>query len=141
MTHSGELSLSRSRKPSTHNNPSSAIHNIKNKQAIIAVEPDYDFSEHRRIDQGLLDASMEARNPVLVPPPTTATVNNKSWWGGFTTTPTLPPINNTPDVAPSKRGISHSAHVKSVSSTSSNKPSSHQQHRRIVSLNKTYRIP
>ena len=158
---SGDISTSRSRRGRTNNRSSS-------QAMIVAVEPDSDFSEHRRIDQGLIDASMEAasNNSVLQPPPSSDAgfvhqSNTKNWWGSFSTatataapppptptastlpTPTTSPQIPSNDTHNIKLGISHSAHVPKSSSSSSNSsssmPKSNLQHRRTVS-NK-FRVP
>ncbi|KAL3779031.1 hypothetical protein HJC23_011470 [Cyclotella cryptica] len=68
MAQSGELNLSRSKTSSGHTRLSSSGHKPAYTQSamyspgrhIVAVEPDNDDSKHRRIDQGILDASREA---------------------------------------------------------------------------------
>ncbi|KAL9185528.1 hypothetical protein ACHAXT_003305 [Thalassiosira profunda] len=78
MAQSGDLSSSRGRARSTH------VHPARKKQPIVAVEPDPDQSRHRRLDQGLLDASREMQNTVLEPP-------NKSWWFSSSSAAAPPP--------------------------------------------------
>ncbi len=109
------------------------------KQPIVAVEPDSDISTHRRIDQGLIDASNEAQNQVLYPPNTAAAAQKSatSWWGFSTgaSTTTAPPqpsqvapnINSLNVSLPTVRG------VKSSTDTA--------KHRRTVSYKGTYRVP
>lgn len=131
MAQSGELSISISRGRSTHSNPTTT-----RKQAIVAVEPDSDYSEQdRRIDQGLLDASREAQNQVLTETPN----NNKSWWtSAFSSAPASP----LPPQAPSTNNIAAS-YTNSGSLGTEAKPDSAitAKHRRTVSYNKTYRVP
>mmetsp|Transcript_37343 Transcript_37343/g.79639 ORF Transcript_37343/g.79639 Transcript_37343/m.79639 type:complete len:154 (-) Transcript_37343:172-633(-) len=119
MTHSGDLSTSRSR-----SRRSAVSSNPIRKPIIVAVEPDSDDSKRgARIDQGLLDASKEAQNQVLEPP-------NKSWWTSYSPAPSLllpqSPLDNT-----------NSANQETEAGV--NPPPT--GHRRTVSYNKTYRVP
>ena len=119
----GDLSSSRGRRSS--HNPSS-----QRKQVIVAVEAD-DDSRHMRIDQGLLDASNEAKNQVLVQQQN----NNKSsaWWPSvLSATPST--TTNTNTQLPSQVAQTN------ISLSNPGIPlASQSKHRRTVS--KTYRVP
>ena len=122
----GDLSSSRGRR-SSHNpnsNPS------QRKQVIVAVEAD-DDSRHMRIDQGLIDASRESQNQVLVQQQSPNNNNNKSstWWPSV--------LSATPSTTTST--TTNNAQLPSqVAQMKANDTVVHS-HRRTVS--KTFRVP
>ena len=123
----GDLSSSRGRRSShnPNNNPS------QRKQVIVAVEAD-DDSRHMRIDQGLLDASYEAQNQILVQQQN----NNKSsaWWPSV--------LSATPSTTNNNTNTQLSSQVAQTNIRLSNPGiplASQSKHRRTVS--KTYRVP
>ena len=115
-------------------------------QAIVAVEPDTDYSEQsRRIDQGLIDASREAQNQVLEPQ------NKSSWWALSFGVPAVQPATSQQAQAPTLSQVttipSSSINPASVETGGNSAATSSkvQVHRRTcsgtVSYNKTFRVP
>ena len=140
----GDLSSSRGRR-SSHNpnsNPS------QRKQVIVAVEAD-DDSRHMRIDQGLIDASRESQNQVLVQQQQTPNNNILStWWPSVlsaTPSTTTTTTNNNTAQLPSQvaqMNISLNNPVIPLASSESEAKANDNvvhSHRRTVS--KTYRVP
>ena len=144
MTQSGELSISRSRKGrSTHSQNSGGSNSrmmMKQQQPIVAVEPDGDLSSHRRIDQGLIDASNEAQNQVLYPPTSAASQKSTTSWWGFSTA-----ASNTPPPQPSQVAPINSLNVSlptaAVAGGGVKASADGAKHRRTVSYKGTYRVP
>jgi hypothetical protein len=124
---SGDLSLSKGgRKASSAHNP------IQKQHAIIAVEPDSDLSQHRRIDQGLIDASREAQNPVLE----TGGGPKLSWWSGLSATASPP--SHTPAGSTSVN-FNNTIHTSNPASGAKSGSAAITKHKRTVSYNKVYR--
>lgn len=128
----GKTSYSHHRKVSLGNSSGkkSSIHQSTHserlrKQAIVAIEPEGDI---RRIDQGLIDASMEA-NDMHQP-------NSSPWWPTvFSATPTT--STPQPSVA-SQIGGTNSISLANSNEVKSNATVSH--HRRISSK-QTFKLP
>ena len=130
----GDLSSSRGRRSShnPNNNPS------QRKHVIVAVEAE-DDSRHMRIDQGLIDASRESQNQVLVQQQSPNNNNNKSstWWPSV--------LSATPSTTTSATNNNNAQLPSQVAQTniSLNKAKANDtvvhSHRRTVS--KTYRVP
>ena len=139
----GDLSSSRGRRSShnPNNNPS------QRKQVIVAVEAD-DDSRHMRIDQGLIDASYESKNQVLVQQQTPNNNKSSAWWPSVlsatpsTTTTTTTTTNNAQlpsQVAQMNINLNNPViPLASESEAKANDTVVHT-HRRTVS--KTFRVP
>ena len=136
----GDLSSSRGRR-SSHNpnsNPS------QRKQVIVAVEAD-DDSRHMRIDQGLIDASRESQNQVLVQQQSPNNNNNKSstWWpsvlSATPSTTTSATNNNNTAQLPSQVAQMNISLNNPVIPLASSESEAKANHRRTVS--KTFRVP
>mmetsp|Transcript_9878 Transcript_9878/g.17299 ORF Transcript_9878/g.17299 Transcript_9878/m.17299 type:complete len:204 (-) Transcript_9878:165-776(-) len=143
MTQSGDLSTSRGRRSSSSAAAvnSGSCNPMNRRQVIVAVEPDADDSRHRRIDQGLLDASKEAQNLVLGPQNKAA-----SWsWASPFSSPSVAAADAAPDPAsslppPERRCTTTSIHSKTEHGINPTAKVT-LKHRRTVSYNKTYRVP
>jgi hypothetical protein len=93
MAQSGELTLSRSKTSSGHSRSTGSSghkptyqNGLYSPRHVVAVEPDNDDSKHRRIDQGIYDASREAlaeqhqMRQKLQQQQQGGQVKNQSWW-------------------------------------------------------------
>lgn len=138
----GDLSSSRGRRSShnPNNNPS------QRKQVIVAVEAD-DDSRHMRIDQGLIDASIETQNQVLVQQQTPNNNKSSAWWPSVlsatpsTTTTTTTNNNAQLPSQVAQTNISLNNPVIPLASESEAKANDTVVHSHRRTVSKTYRVP
>ncbi|KAL7480994.1 hypothetical protein ACHAW6_006673 [Cyclotella cf. meneghiniana] len=128
MAQSGELTLSRSKTSSGHTRLSSSGHKPAYTQSavyppsrhIVAVEPDIDDSRHRRIDQGILDASREALADQVqarqrLQQQQEQQSKNQSWWSSALSNATPDRISVNTSASPERAVDNSNAHAATVS--------------------------
>ena len=137
----GETSYSHHRKVSLGNSSGkkSSIHQSTHserlrKQAIVAIEPEGDA---RRIDQGLIDASMEAKDMVHQHQQNVS--SSSSWWPStFSATATT--STPQPSVA-SQIGGANSINLANSNEVKSNATVKSPGHHRRISSKQTFKLP